>query len=170
MRTSILLLFQLSLCLAFLSCGEEVLPDIDTVPDAHFSWDLNGVEHVATNSQRFALNSDVYYIIGATRAAGPEITVKLNNDNGVPVETGSSFEFDENSEDEFLYSDGSGNVWTSKNAGSSASLNISSYEKLENVINIDAFIRGTFSGTLTSKSDSTIYKIENGDFAIKENS
>lgn len=163
---SLLCLFIL---LSLLSCGDDAVPNIDTVPDAHFRWDLNGVEHVATNSQRFSINTDFYYIIGATMAAGPEITIKLNNDNGIPVETGSSLDFDENSPHEFTYNDGMGNVWSSKNTGSSGSLNISSYTKLNNVINVDAFIEGTFSGTLINKNDPLVYKIENGNFAIKEN-
>lgn len=161
------------------SCSsEEPTVEVDNrrlpmsdVPDLYFEWNRDGV--TATSDEDYqsatkALFGNEMIIGGATGSSvsGDFVFLRINNEGSETVKTGDNFTMDSNSDDEITLRLPGSEEWSTKNPGGSGTCTISSFQSYKDVLFTIDFIEGTFTGTLTSETESGEINIENGAFGL----
>lgn len=151
------------LIISFTSCGSEN-PIEELVSDSEsMSWTANDVDFESLESEVFGININGLFLIGEDAS---EWGIYMDLGKGA-VTSGQVYNLDEDSDLEMYLYDNRGSRWSSKNPGGSATVTMTSYTMVDNMLFVDAIAEGTFSGTLTLKSDTTVCNVSNGVFKVE---
>jgi len=137
-------------------------------PSSYFDWKVNEESVSAKNTERYAYTGFSSLVIYGGSSVKGDVILSLDNTSGHPVSGPKTFNFIEQSSNELIYVDSNDDRWSTTNAGGSGELKIDSYKVYNDQTFSNAYIEGTFSGTLTRAGSDDVLIIKDGAFGVSE--